>query len=73
MVGPQSLEPLPRLSASRDLAPKDAKHFTAAESETLGRLCRDAYLACEAARTTIAEMRRRLWQGEQAYDTDAQA
>jgi hypothetical protein len=50
--------------ASRDFAPANGKHFTAAESETLGRLCRDAYLACQAAGTTIAAERVKLWQEE---------
>jgi hypothetical protein len=50
--------------ASRDFAPADGEHFTAAESETLGRLCRDAYLACERAGTGIAAERLKLWQEE---------
>jgi hypothetical protein len=53
---------------SRDFAPANGEHYTAAESETLGRLCRDAYLACEAAGTTIAAERLKLWQEQrQAY------
>jgi hypothetical protein len=50
--------------ASRDFAPANGKRFTPAESETLGRLCRDAYLACQAAGTTIAAERVKLWQEE---------
>ena len=46
--------------ASRDFAPSNGEHYSAEEVETLNRLCRDAYLACEAAGTTIAEMRRQL-------------
>jgi len=54
--------------ASRNFEPANGERFTPAESETLRRLCRDAYLACEAAGTTIAEMRRQLWEEErQAY------
>ena len=49
---------------SRDFAPANGEHYSAEEVETLNRLCRDAYLACEAAGTTIAEMRRQLWQEE---------
>ena len=49
---------------SRDFAPSNGEHFTAAECETLGRLRRDAYLACEAAGTTIAAERRQLWEEE---------
>jgi hypothetical protein len=54
--------------ASRNFEPANGEHFTPAESETLRRLCRDAYLACEAAGTTIAAERLKLWQEErQAY------
>ena len=54
--------------ASRDFAPKDGKHYDAAEVQTLYRLCAEAVQACERAGTTIAEMRRQLWQEEQACD-----
>ena len=50
--------------ASRNFAPQNGERFTPAESETLGRLCRDAYLACEAAGTSIAAERLELWQEE---------
>ena len=54
--------------ASRTFEPANSGHFTPAETETLRRLCRDAYLACEAAGTTIAAERLKLWQEErQAY------
>ena len=46
--------------ASRDFAPKDGKHYDAAEIETLYRLCAEAVQACDRAGTTIAEMRRQL-------------
>ena len=46
--------------ASRDFAPKDGKHYDAAEIETLYRLCAEAVQACDSAGTTIAEMRRQL-------------
>jgi hypothetical protein len=51
---------------SRDFAPANGRRFTPAESETLGRLCRDAYLACQAAGVSISEMRLELWREEQA-------
>jgi len=54
--------------ASRNFEPANGERFTPAESETLRRLCRDAYLACEAAGTTIAAERLKRWQEErQAY------
>ena len=46
--------------ASRDFAPKDGKHYDAAEIETRYRLCAEAVQACDRAGTTIAEMRRQL-------------
>jgi hypothetical protein len=49
---------------SRDFAPANGEHYSPEEVEALNRLCRDAYLACEAAGTTIAEMRRRLGKEE---------
>ena len=54
--------------ASRDFAPKDGKHYDAAEVEALYGLCAEAVQACERAGTTIAEMRRQLWQEEQGCD-----
>ena len=50
--------------ASRKFEPANGERFTPAESETLSRLCRNAYLACEAAGTTIAAERLKLWQEE---------
>jgi hypothetical protein len=50
--------------ASRNFEPANGERFTSAESETLGRLCRDAYLACEAAGTTNSAERFKLWQEE---------
>jgi hypothetical protein len=53
---------------SRDFAPANGERYSPEEVEMLNRLCRDAYLACEAAGTTIAEMRRQLGEEErQAY------
>jgi hypothetical protein len=51
---------------SRDFAPADGRRLNEAEAQELYRLCRDAYLACQAAGTTIAEMRRQLWAEEMA-------
>jgi hypothetical protein len=42
---------------SRDFEPANGEHYTAAEVEQLNRLCRDAYLACQAAGVTIGQMR----------------
>ena len=50
--------------ASRDFAPKDGKHYDAAEVETLYRLCAEAVRACEAAGTTISQMRLELYREE---------
>ena len=47
--------------ASRTFEPANSGHFTPAETETLRRLCRDAYLACEAAGTTIGAVRVALY------------
>jgi hypothetical protein len=52
------------VKASRDFEPANAEHYSPEEVEILNRLCRDAYLTCEAAGTSIAEMRRQLWQEE---------
>ena len=49
---------------SRDFAPANGERYSAAEVEQLNRLCRDAYLACQVAGVTIAEMRRQLWEEE---------
>jgi hypothetical protein len=53
---------------SRDFAPANGERYRPEEVEVLNRLCRDAYLACEAAGTTIAEVRRQRGEEErQAY------
>ena len=49
---------------SRDFCPKDSRRFTPAESEELCRLCKEAFLACQRANTTISEMRLQLWAEE---------
>jgi hypothetical protein len=51
--------------ASRNFEPA-GEHFTPAESETMTRLCRDAYLACKDAGVTIGQMRLALFQEERA-------
>lgn len=51
------------VKAARDFEPA-GDHYTAAEVETLNRLCRDAFLACQRANTTISEMRLQLWAEE---------
>ena len=53
---------------SRDFMPADGNHYRRDELDQLGRLCAEAVKACEAAGTTIAEMRLELWREErQAY------
>jgi hypothetical protein len=51
------------VKAARDFEPA-GEHYSAAEVETLNRLCRDAYLACQAAGTSIAAMRLALYREE---------
>jgi uncharacterized protein YcbK (DUF882 family) len=51
------------VKAARDFGPA-GEHYTAAEVETLNRLCRDAYLACQAAGVTIGQMRLDLYREE---------
>ena len=53
------------VKAARDFEPA-GEHFTPAESETMTRLCRDAYLACRDAGVTIGQMRLALYQEERA-------
>jgi hypothetical protein len=50
--------------ASRDFAPKDGRRFSPAELDELGCRCKAAVIACDAAGTTIAQMRLELWQKE---------
>jgi hypothetical protein len=51
------------VKAARDFEPA-GEHYTDVEVETLNRLCRDAYLACQAAGVTIGQMRLALYQEE---------
>jgi hypothetical protein len=51
------------VKAARDFEPA-GEHCTDEEVATLNRLCRDAYLACQAAGTTIASERLALYQEE---------
>ena len=50
--------------ASRNFEPANGEHFAAAETETLRCLCRDAYLACQAAGVTFGQMRVALYREE---------
>ena len=52
------------VKAARDFGPADGEHYSAAEIETLDRLCRDAYLACQAAGVTIGQIRVVLFREE---------
>ena len=51
------------VKAARDFEPA-GEHYSAAEVETLNRLCRDAYLACQAAGVTIGQIRVVLFREE---------
>jgi hypothetical protein len=53
------------VKAARDFEPT-GEHFTPAESETMTRLCRHAYLACKDAGVTIGQTRLALFQEERA-------
>ena len=53
------------VKAARDFEPA-GEHFTPAESETMTRLCRDAYLACKDVGVTVGQMRLALCQKERA-------
>ena len=62
-----TVEPLQKaraaVKAARDFE-SAGEHCTAAEVEILSRLCRDAYLACQAAGTSIGSMRLALYREE---------
>jgi hypothetical protein len=49
---------------SRDHTPKGGRRFNPAELDELGRLCKEAFFACQNANTTISAMRLLLWQEE---------
>ena len=51
------------VKAARDFEPA-GEHCTAEEVETLNQLCRDAYLACQAAGTSIGAVRVALYREE---------
>ena len=51
------------VKAARDFEPA-GEHCTAEEVETLNRLCRDAFLACRDANTSIGAMRLELYRLE---------
>ena len=52
------------VKAARDFGPANGEHYTEAELSTLNRLCRDAYLACQAAGTSIGALRVALYREE---------
>jgi hypothetical protein len=52
------------VKTARDFEPANGEHYTEAEVETLGHLCRDAYLACKAANTSIGAVRVALYREE---------
>jgi hypothetical protein len=51
------------VKAARDFEPA-GEHYTEAEVEQLNRLCRDAFLACRDAGTSIGAMRVELYREE---------
>jgi hypothetical protein len=51
------------VKAARDFEPA-GEHYSAAEVASLNRLCRDAYLACQAAGVTIGQIRVVLFREE---------
>jgi hypothetical protein len=52
------------VKAARDFEPADSERYTEAEVEELGRRCRDAYLACRDAGTSIGAVRLALYREE---------
>ena len=48
------------VKAARDFAPA-GEHYTEVEVATLTQLCRDAYVACQAAGTSIGAIRLELY------------
>ena len=50
--------------AARDFVPVNGEHYDVTEVEELSRRCRDAYLACRDARTSIGAMRLALYREE---------
>jgi hypothetical protein len=52
------------VKAARDFEPANGEHYTADEVEQLNRLCRDAFLACRDAGTSIGAMRLLLFREE---------
>jgi hypothetical protein len=62
------------VKVARDFGPASGGQYTAEEVEQLNRLCRDAYLACQAAGVTIGQMRLELFRIERdVYRKELQA
>ena len=55
---------LEAVRAASDYAPSNGQRYDLAEAEMLGRLCANAYRACQAAGVTIAKVRAELWRQE---------
>jgi hypothetical protein len=52
------------VKAARDFGPANGEHYTEAEVRTLNELCKQAYLACQAAHTSIGAVRLELYREE---------
>jgi hypothetical protein len=52
------------VKAARDFGPANGEHYSETEVEELNRRCRDAYLACQAAGTSIGAVRLELYREE---------
>ena len=52
------------VKAARDFEPANGEHYTEAEVATLNELCKQAFLACRDANTSIGAMRLELYREE---------
>ena len=52
------------VKAARDFGPATGERYTEAEVAALNQLCKQAYLACEAAGTSIGAVRLELYRAE---------
>jgi hypothetical protein len=52
------------VKAARDFGPANGEHYTEAEVSTLNELCKQAFLACRDANTSIGAMRLALYRQE---------
>ena len=52
------------VKAARDFGPANGEHYTEAEVRTLNELCKQAFLACHDANTSIGAIRLALYREE---------